>query len=81
MGAAAKKSGALDPKTKELIATAIAVAVRCDGCIASHVKALEKHGAEREELLEMLSMAIYMGGGPSVVYAAEALDAFDQFSG
>ena len=66
MGAAAKKSGALDPKTKELIATAIAVAVRCDGCIASHVKAVEKHGAEREELLEMLSMAIYMGGGPSV---------------
>ena len=80
LGAAAKKNGALDPKTKELIATAIAVAVRCDGCIASHVKALEQHGAKREEVLEMLSMSIYMGGGPSVVYAAEALTAYDQFS-
>ena len=81
LGAAAKKNGALDHKTKELIATAIAVAVRCDGCIASHVKALEQHGAKREEVLEMLSMSIYMGGGPSVVYAAEALTAYDQFFG
>ena len=80
LGAAPKKNGALDPKTKELIATAIAVAVRCDGCIASHVKALEQHGAKREEVLEMLSMSIYMGGGPSTVYAAEVLDAFDQFA-
>ena len=80
LGTAAKKSGALDVKTKELIATAIAVAVRCDGCIASHTKAAEKNGASRDEILEMLSMAIYMGGGPSLVYAAEALTAFDQFS-
>ena len=80
MGKAAKMSGALDSKTKELIATAIAVAVRCDGCIASHAKAAEINGANREEILEMLSMAVYMGGGPSAVYAAEALDAFDQFS-
>ena len=80
LGTAAKKGGALDVKTKELIASAIAVAVRCDGCIAAHTKAAEKNGASKDEILEMLSMAIYMGGGPSLVYAAEALAAFDQFS-
>ena len=80
MAAAATRDGSLDPKTKELIATAIGVAVRCDGCIASHTKAAEKNGASREEILETLGMAVYMGGGPSVAYAAQALDAFDQFT-
>jgi len=80
MRTAAHTEGSLEPKTKELIATAIAVAVRCDGCIASHTKAAEKHGVSREEILETLSMAVLMGGGPSVVYAAQALDAFDQFT-
>jgi len=80
MAAAATADGALDPKTKELIATAIGVAVRCDGCIAFHTKAARKQGASREEVLETLGMAVYMGGGPSMVYAAQALDAFDQFS-
>jgi AhpD family alkylhydroperoxidase len=76
---AAHAEGCLEPKTKELIAIAISVAVRCDGCIASHTKAAEKNGASREEVLETLSMAVLMGGGPSVVYAAQALDAYDQF--
>ena len=80
LAAAATAEGALDTKTKELIATAIAVAVRCDGCIAFHVKAAVRGGASREELLEMLGMAIYMGGGPSMVYAAQALEAYDQFA-
>ena len=80
MATAATAVGSLDPKTKELIATAISVAVRCDGCIASHTKAAEKNGASREEILETLGMAVYMGGGPSVAYAAQALDAFDQFT-
>ena len=80
MAKAATADGSLDPKTKELIATAIGVAVRCDGCIASHTKAAEKNGASREEILETLGMAVYMGGGPSVAYAAQALDAFDQFT-
>ncbi len=57
-----------------------AVAVRCDGCIAFHVKAVIRAGVSREELLETIAMAIYMGGGPSMVYGAEALEAFDQFS-
>ena len=80
MKSAVHADGCLDPKTKELIATAISVAVRCDGCIASHTKAAETHGASREEILETLSMAVLMGGGPSVVYAAQALEAFDQFA-
>ena len=80
MSAAAKKPGALDVKTKELIAIAISVANRCDGCIASHTDAAKKYGVNRKELLETLGIAIYMGGGPSIVYAAQVLDAFDQFS-
>ena len=79
MARAAAADGVLDTKTKELIATAIGVAVRCDGCVAFHAKAAEASGASREEMLETLGMAVYMGGGPSMVYAAEALSAFDQF--
>lgn len=79
MAGAATADGALDPKTKELIALAIGVAARCDGCIAFHAKAAVHHNARREEVLETLGMAVYMGGGPSMVYAAQALDAFDQF--
>jgi len=80
MAAAATADGALDPRTKELIATAIGVAVHCDGCVAFHARAAVKNGASRDEMLETLGMAIYMGGGPSMVYAAQALDAYDQFS-
>jgi len=80
MREAAHAEGALELKTKELIAMAISVAVRCDGCIASHTNGAEKYGANRQEVLETLSMAVLMGGGPSVVYAAQALDAFDQFA-
>ena len=70
---------ALDAKTKELIALAISVAVRCDDCIAFHTKAAVEQGATREEVLETLGMAIYMGAGPSVMYASHALGAFTQF--
>src|SRR5581483_206703 len=55
---------ALDGKTKELIALGIAVAIRCDDCIAFHVKAALDAGASREEVSETLGMAIYMGAGP-----------------
>jgi len=71
---------ALDTKAKELIALGIAVAVRCDDCIAFHVKAAIDAKASREEINEVLGMAIYMGGGPSVMYANHALEAFDQFA-
>ncbi len=77
---AATKAGALEKKTKELIAIALAVAARCDGCIGLHTQTLIKLGASRAELLETLGMAIYMGGGPSAVYAADTLKAFDELS-
>jgi AhpD family alkylhydroperoxidase len=76
---AATVSKALDGKTKELIALGIAVAVRCDDCIAFHAKAAVDHGASRDEVSETLGMAIYMGAGPSVMYASHALEAFTQF--
>lgn len=79
MAQAASKEGALDKKTKELIALAIGVTARCDGCIGFHSEALVKLGASREEVEEMLGMAIYMGGGPSLMYAADALSAYEQF--
>ena len=77
---AALKPSALDAKTKELIALAIAVATRCDPCIAFHAQSAVKHGASRQEIMEAMGMAVYMGAGPSVMYAAQALEAFDQFS-
>ena len=79
MAQAATAAKALDAKTKELIALAIGVAVRCEDCIGFHVKAAMERGASREEVLETLGMAIYMGAGPSVMYASHALDAFTQF--
>ena len=78
---AATAAGALDPKTKELIALAIGIAGRCDGCIGFHMQAALRHGANREEVLETIGVATYMGGGPSYVYGAQALEAFDQLSG
>ena len=71
----------IDTKTKELIAMGIAIALRCDGCIGFHTKALFKAGATRQEFEEMLAVTIYMGGGPSLMYAAEAMDAWEQFGG
>lgn len=80
MAAAATAGGALDTKTKELIALAISVAIRCDGCVAFHSKAAVKHGATREEVMETMGMALYMGAGPSLMYAAQAVEAYDQFA-
>ena len=79
MAKAATKSGALDKKTKELIALYIGVANRCDGCIGFHTEALVKLGASRAEVEEALGMAVYMGGGPALMYAADAIGAFEQF--
>ena len=78
---AALEPKALSTRTKELIALAISVATRCDGCIAFHAEAAVRQGASRDEVMETMGMAIYMGAGPSVMYAAQALEAFDQFAG
>jgi AhpD family alkylhydroperoxidase len=76
---AATRDGALDKKTKELIALALGVAARCDGCIGFHTETLVKLGATRQEVEETLGMAVYMGGGPSLMYAADAIAAYEQF--
>ena len=78
---AAGKDGVLDRKTKELIAMALSVAARCDPCLGYHAEALVKLGCKRAEFEEMLGMCISMGGGPSLMYAAHALQAFEQFGG
>jgi AhpD family alkylhydroperoxidase len=76
---AATRNGALDRKTKELMALALGVAARCDGCIGFHAEALVRLHATRQEVEETLGMAVYMGGGPSLMYAADAIAAFEQF--
>jgi len=78
LAAAATKDGTLDKKTKELIALALGVAARCDGCLGFHTQALVRLGATKQEIVETLGMATYMGGGPSLMYAADALTAFEQ---
>jgi AhpD family alkylhydroperoxidase len=80
LAAAATRDGALDKKTKELIALALGVAAHCDACIGFHMKALVKLGATKAEVEETLGMAVYMGGGPSLMYSANAMAAFDEFS-
>lgn len=79
MAKAATQTKVLDEKAKELIALALGIAARCDGCLGFHTKALARLGASREEVAEVCAMAVYMGGGPSLMYAADALRAFDQF--
>jgi len=75
-----KESGVLGVKEKEYVALGISIAVRCEACIGFHVEALMKAGASREELADVLGMAIQMGGGPSVMYAGKALECWDQLA-
>ena len=77
LGKAALAGGAIDAKTKELIALGIGVAARCDGCIGFHTQALARLGATRAEVHEVLGIAVYMGGGPALMYAAETLKAWE----
>ncbi len=72
--------GALSEKTKELIALALGVAAHCDACLGFHAKALAKLGATRFEVEEALAVAVYMGGGPSLMYSADAMRAFAEFA-
>src|SRR3954452_15679923 len=73
--------GALETKTKELISLALSVAARCDGCIAVHIAGCIKAGATPQEIGETLTVAVSMGGGPSLVYATRALEALAELSG
>lgn len=80
LGRAATADGALSSKTKELIALALSVAARCEPCIGFHMNTLVKQGVTRQEVDEVLGLATYMGGGPSLMYAASAITAFEEFS-
>lgn len=82
-GALSKKAqvpGSIDGKTKELIALAISVATRCEGCIAYHARGAVRTGASRQDVAETLAVTLQMGGGPAMVHAADALRAYDEFA-
>lgn len=70
--------GALDSKTKELIALCLGVAAHCDGCLGFHTQALVRMGATEQEVAEALAVAVYMGGGPNLMYVGDAMTAFKQ---
>lgn len=76
---AATADGEMPKRYKELMALGISIVVRCEGCIACHVKDAMQAGATRGEVIETIGVAVMMGGGPSVVYGIEARDALDQF--
>ena len=77
---ASMANGALSEKVKELIALALGVAAHCDGCLGFHAKALVRLGATKAEVEEALAVAVYMGGGPSLMYSANAMSAFAEFT-
>lgn len=77
---AAKDHGPLGVKEKEYVALGIAVSQRCEPCISFHVEALKRAGGTREELGDVLAMAIQMGGGPALMYAGKALACWDELS-
>ena len=76
LSGAAAKNGHLGPKVNELIALAVAVSLRCDGCITVHTDAAIKHGATREEIAEALGTAIAVNAGAALVYSTRVLDAY-----
>ena len=77
---AAFAPGALDVKTKELIALAISVIERCDGCIASHAEAAARSGATRAEVAEAIGVTFLMNGGPATIYGPRAFAVFEEFA-
>ena len=75
LSAAGQKTARLDARTRELIALAVAVTTRCDGCIAVHAKAAARHGATKEEVAEALGVAVALNAGAAMVYSARVMDA------
>lgn len=80
LGKAVKEGGTLEFKTKEFVALGIAVSQRCEACIVLHVETLIRAGATREEVADVLAMTIQMGGGPAMMYAAKALECYDEMA-
>lgn len=80
LASSAMADGALSAKTKELMALALGIAAHCDACIAFHAKTLVDLEATEREVEEALAVAVYMGGGPSLMFGARTMDAFNEFS-
>lgn len=80
LSGAGQKTGRLDAKTRELIALAVAISLRCDGCITVHTEAARKAGATKDEIAEALGVAVTVNAGAAVVYSTRTLDAFDAAS-
>ena len=80
LASAGTATSAIDTKTKELMALEIGICTHCLGCVAYHTKMAHQHGATRQEVLETIALAVYMGGGPAAVYGGDAIRAYDQFS-
>jgi AhpD family alkylhydroperoxidase len=76
MGTAGAKTGHLDAKTRELIAVAVSITLRCDGCITVHTDNARKLGASMEEIAEALGVAVSVNAGAAIVYSTRALDAY-----
>jgi AhpD family alkylhydroperoxidase len=77
LSGAGAKTGHLDAKTRELIAVAVAISLRCDGCITVHTEAARKLGASKDEIAEALGVAVAINAGAAIVYSTRTLDAFD----
>lgn len=78
---AGQKTGHLDAKTRELIALAVAVTTRCDGCITVHTAEALKHGASHDEIAEALGVAVALNAGAALVYSARVMDAVGAYEG
>ena len=76
LSAAGQKTDLLGAKVRELIALAVAVTLRCDGCITVHTEAAIKRGATKEEIAEALGVAVAMNAGAALVYSARVMDAY-----
>jgi AhpD family alkylhydroperoxidase len=67
--------GALDEKTKQLIAVAVAHVTQCPYCLKGHTKAALRKGATEPELMEAIWVAAEMRAGGAYAHSALALDA------
>ncbi len=80
LSAAGRNTNLLGPKIRELISLAVAVSVRCDGCITVHTEAAARHGASRDEIAEALGVATAVNAGAALVYSTRVLDAYEQLT-
>ncbi len=76
LGSAGQHTGHLDAKTRELIAVAVSITLRCDGCITVHTDAARKLGATQEEIAEALGVAVSVNAGAALVYSTRVMDAY-----